>query len=179
MLERKPSSAFREMLESVAVALVLAFLIRTFVVQTFYVSGVSMENTLQNQERLLVNRLSLRFETLHYGDIVVFQPPMPGQGDYIKRVVATGGQTVSMVAGQVYVNGRKMPQPFLHRSGVSTQDNYSMAPLRVPQGDIFVLGDHRDDSTDSRIFGPVSVRAVQGVAFFIIWPLSDFGPITQ
>ena len=94
-------------------------------------------------------------------------------------MIALGGQTVSMVEGQVYVDGRRMPQPFLHHGGVSTQDHYTMPKFKVPQGDIFVLGDHRDDSDDSRLFGPVKLSAVQGVAFWAIWPLSQFGPIAQ
>ncbi len=175
---QRPRRALRDGIEVIVVALVLAFLLRSFLVQPFVVDGFSMQNTLQNQERVLVEKLSPRFMSLHYGEIVVFRPPIAHyQGDYIKRVIATGGQTVSMVAGQVYVNGRKMPQPFLVHRGVSTMDSYSMRPYKVPAGDIFVLGDHRDDSDDSRVFGPVKLSAVAGVAFWAIWPLSDFGAL--
>jgi signal peptidase I len=176
---RQPRKALRDTLETVIVAVVLALVIRTFVVEPYIVDGFSMQNTLQNGERLLVNKLWYRFGSLHYGEIVIFQPPIPGQPPYVKRVIATAGQTVSMVNGQVYVNGKKMPQPFLVHHGVSTEDHWNMAPLKVPTGDIFVLGDHRAASEDSRFFGPVSVKAVEGVAFWVIWPLSQFGPIPQ
>ncbi len=177
MFGGQPRKALRDTLETVIVAVVLALVIRTFVVEPFVVDGYSMQNTLQNHERLLVNKLSMWFSPLHYGEIIVFQPPLAGQGDYVKRVVATGGQTVSMVNGQVYVNGKKMPQPFLDWHGVSTEDHWNMPPLKVPTGDIFVLGDHRAASEDSRFFGPVKVSAVQGVAFWVIWPLKSFGPV--
>ncbi len=177
MLRRQPRSVLREIVQTLVVAVVLAFLLRTFVVAPFIVQGISMENTLRSQERLLVDKLGFRFEGLHYGEIVVFQPPIPGQPLYIKRVIATGGQTVSMVDGQVIVNGTKMPQPYLLHDGVSTEDHWNMPPTKVPQGDIFVLGDHRAESRDSRYFGPVKVSAVQGVAFWVIWPLGQFGAL--
>ncbi len=173
----QPRKALRDTLQTVIVAVVLALVIRTFVVEPYIVDGYSMQNTLQNHERLLVNKLLFHFSSLHYGEIVVFQPPIPGQPPYVKRVIATGGQTVSMVNGQVFVNGKAMPQPYLLYHGVSTEDHWNMAPLKVPKGDIFVLGDHRAASEDSRFFGPVSVSAVQGVAFWVIWPLNQFGPI--
>jgi len=173
----QPRKALRDTVETIIVAVVLALLIRTFVVEPFVVDGFSMQNTLQNQERLLVDKAQMYFSPLHYGEIIVFQPPLAGQGDYVKRVIATAGQTVSMRNGQVYVDGKKMPQPFLHHGDVSTEDAWNMAPLKVPKGDIFVLGDHRNASEDSRFFGPVKVSAVQGVAFWVIWPLKNFGPI--
>ena len=101
---------------------------------------------------------------LHYGEIVIFQPPIPGQPLYVKRVIATGGQTISMVDGQVFVDGKKMPQPYLLRHGVSTEDQWNMPPTKVPKGDIYVLGDHRAVSRDSRYFGPVPAQDVTGAA---------------
>jgi len=176
----RPGKALRDTVETIVVAVVLALLIRTFGVEPFVVDGFSMQNTLQNHERLLVNKLSFHFSGLKYGQIIVFQPPLVGQGDYVKRVIATGGQTIMMKDGQVYVDGKKMPQPFLHDGAQSTQDSWTMSkPVKVPEGDVYVLGDHRNASEDSRFFGPVKVSAVQGTAFWIIWPLADFGPIKQ
>ncbi|MDA8344057.1 MAG: signal peptidase I [Thermaerobacter sp.] len=177
MLGRQRRKALRDAAQTIVVAVVLALVIRTFLVEPFVVDGVSMENTLQNNERLLVNKLWFHFSPLHYGEIVIFQPPIPGQPLYVKRVIATSGQTISMVNGKVFVNGRAMPQPFLVHHGVSTQDHWNMPPFKVPKGDIFVLGDHRAESRDSRYFGPVSVNAVQGVAFWVIWPIQQFGPV--
>ena len=167
-----------ENLRVVGVALAAAILVRRYFLQPFIIDGVSMQNTVQNHERLLVAKLPPRYVPLHYGELVVFQPPIPDyQGDYIKRVIATGGQTVSMVDGQVYVDGSKMLQPYLVHHGESTEDKDSIAPVKVPAGDIFVLGDHRDDSEDSRMFGPVALSEVKGVAFWAYWPFSRFGPL--
>ncbi len=179
MLAVRPRRALRDGLEAVVAAVALTFLVRMFLVEPFVVNGVSMQNTLQNQERVVVGKLSPRLLPLHYGQIIVFHPPIAGAGDYIKRVIALGGQTVSMREGKVFVDGRQMPQPFLIHGGVSTADHYTMPARKVPQGDVFVLGDHRDVSDDSRYFGPVRLSSVQGVAFWVIWPLQDFGPIRQ
>jgi signal peptidase I len=162
---------------SIGLAVAFAFVIRTYMAEPFVVDGISMQNTLQNGERVLVNKM-FNVRNLRYGQIVVFSPPIAGAGDYIKRVIATGGQSEWMTDGQVYVDGRKMPQPFLHWPGASsTQDHYSMQPFVVPKGDIYVLGDHRAESEDSRIFGPVRLSSVYGTAFWVIWPLNRFGPI--
>lgn len=170
--------ALRETIQTIVVAIVLALVIRTWVVEPFEVHGTSMQNTLQNHERLLVNKFWWHVSPPTYGDIVVFLPPVPGvTEDYVKRVIGTGGQTVSMRDGQVYVNGHRMPQPFLVHGGVSTMDHFTMAPVKVPKGDIFVLGDHRANSEDSRYFGVVKLSALQGIAFWAFWPLSAFGPI--
>ncbi len=177
MFRRQPRSALWDTVQTLVVAVVLALVIRTWLIEPFLVEGISMQNTLQNHERLLVDKLGLPFGPLHYGEIVIFQPPIPGQPLYVKRVIATGGQTISMVDGQVFVDGKKMPQPYLLRHGVSTEDQWNMPPTKVPKGDIYVLGDHRAVSRDSRYFGPVKTSAVKGVAFWVIWPLSQFGPL--
>lgn len=178
MARQGAGKALRETVETIAVAVVLALVIRTWVVEPYVVDGYSMENTLHNQERLLVNKFWWHVSPLRYGDIVVFQPPIPGQKeDFVKRVIATGGQTISMQDGNVYINGRRMPQPFLRDGGASTKDHWTMAALKVPQGDIFVLGDNRAHSEDSRFFGLVHLSEVRGVAFWAFWPLPDFGAV--
>lgn len=170
--------ALRETVETLIVAIVLALVARTFVIEPFLVEGTSMLNSLHNHERLLVNKVWWLGGSLHYGEIIVFVPPISGvTEDYVKRVIATGGQTVSMRSGQVYVNGKKMPQPFLVHGGVSTMDNWTMAPEKVPAGDLFVLGDNRANSEDSRFFGFVKLSEVQGVVFWAFWPMSSFGSV--
>jgi signal peptidase I len=161
-----------ETIQAVVIAIVLALLIRQFVVETFRVDGVSMEPTLQNNERLLVNKFIYRFTKPKAGEIIIFLPPIPGQTqDFVKRVIAVGGQTFQMQNGVVYVNGKVQPEPYLP---ASWRGNASFGPVTVPLGDVWVLGDHRMDSEDSRIFGPVPISAIRGEAMLVWWPLSDF-----
>lgn len=174
---KRRGGALRETVETVLIALVLALLIRTFVVEPFWVNGVSMEPTLVNGERLLVNKFLFHFAPLKTGDIIVFKPPLNTSEDYIKRVIATPGETVSMKNGVVYVNGRKLPEPWEFVGTTSWLDNYSMPPEKVAPGHIFVLGDHRVESEDSRYFGQVPISSVDGEAWFVLWPLNRFGPL--
>jgi len=172
-----PKKAWHEWVTTVVAALALAIVARSFVLEPFIVDGHSMQNTLANHERLLVDRLSPEFAPLRDGEIVVFQPPLKTREDFVKRIVATGGQTVALSDGGLYVDGQPVAQPYLLRHGASTRDHCTMSPLRVPQGEIYVLGDNRANSEDSRIFGPVRLSAVRGVAFFAIWPFSRLGPL--
>jgi len=174
---KRRRGALRETVETVLVALILALLIRTFVVEPFWVNGVSMEPTLVNGERLLVNKFLFRFTGLRTGDIVVFKPPLSVNEDYIKRVIATGGETVAMKSGFVYVDGRKIPEPWEFAGGKSWLDTYDMPPEKVKPGYIFVLGDHRVASEDSRYFGQVPISSVDGQAWFVLWPFTRFGPL--
>ncbi len=162
------SRAAWETVETVLIALVLALFIRQFIVESYIVQGNSMRPTLQPNERLLVNKLAYRFRRLRDGDIIVFQPPLVSNKDYIKRVVAVGGERVAIRAGRVYVNGRLKPETFLPDD---FRGNSDLPPEVVPQGDIFVLGDNRRNSEDSRYFGFVADRAVRGQAIFVWWPV--------
>jgi signal peptidase I len=171
--------ALRETLQTLVVALIIALLIRFFVVEPFIVNGISMEPNFWNGERLLINKFWFHFTGLHDGDIVIFHPPLPTSADFIKRVIATPGQTVSMRDGQVYINGKLQPEPYLIDHGRDYRDHYTMAPEKIPPGDIFVLGDNRARSEDSRYFGLVPISSVQGVAFLVIWPPKDIHWIPQ
>jgi signal peptidase I len=161
-------------LQAVVLAVVLALLIRHFVVETYKVDGQSMEPTLQNGERLLVNKFIYRFTPPRPGQIIVFRPPIPGERqDFVKRVIAVGGQTVSMQDGVVYVDGQPQPEPYLPPTW---RDHYSMPPVTVPPGYVFVLGDHRAASEDSRYFPTkfVPLSSIRGEAVLVWWPPGEF-----
>jgi signal peptidase I len=164
---------WRETLETLVIALLLALLIRTFVVEPFIVNGISMEPNFFSGERLLINKFWFHVAGLHDGEIVVFHPPLQTSADFIKRVIATPGQTVAMKNGYVYLDGRRQAEPYLVKDGKNYHDDWTMAPERIPPGYIFVLGDHRARSEDSRYFGLVPISSVQGVAFLVIWPPKD------
>jgi signal peptidase I len=175
---QRPQSAaagLRDLIGTLFVAVVLALVVRTFVVESYVVQGVSMLPTFVNGEHVLVNKLAYVFGPPRTGQVIVFHPPIPGvTEDYIKRVIATGGETVAIRAGNVYVNGRRIAQPY-----VEFWDPSNYRQTRVPKGDVFVLGDNRPDSYDSRYFGMVPVRSITGQAVFAFWPLDRLGDVGQ
>ena len=155
------------------VALGVAVGMRTFVVQTFYIPSGSMEPTLNIGDRILVDKLSYHLHAVHRGDIIVFARPPgetlePGVNDLVKRVIGLPGETISGQNGQVYINGKPLAEPWLPK-GVVT-GNFS--PVKIPSGHYFVMGDNRDFSSDSRVFGPISGSLIVGRVVMRIWPLS-------
>lgn len=165
------------------VALVIALTIRTFFVQTFYIPSASMTPTLQIGDRILVDKLAYRTHGPARDDIVVFRPPPLESSTYtdlVKRVIGLPGDTVSLVDGKVAINGKVISEPYLP-PGTETlafSDGYPWdlnQPYKVPPGEYFVMGDNRENSEDSRFFGPVPRSLIVGRAFSIVWPLSRSG----
>lgn len=169
---RAPSgllSWLRELVETIIPALLIALAINFFVAQPTLVRGYSMEPTLHQEERLLVEKVSYRFHQPQRGDIVVLkvaQEPIP----LVKRVIGLPGETVEIRQGKVYVNGQHLDEPYLR------QTPYGNMPARpVPAGSVFVLGDNRNNSNDSRYFGVVPLDDVVGKAWLRYWPLEQIG----
>jgi signal peptidase I len=165
-------SAAREWAETLIVALAVALLIRTFIVQVYLVEGPSMEPTLYTGERVFVNKLVYRFRQPHPGEIIVLQDPNTPQRELIKRVIAVAGETVEMKKGIVYVNGQPLKEDFINTAIRSTND---MPPQTIPEGNVWVMGDNRGMSFDSRNIGPIAVKKIDGEAFFMFWPIDQFG----
>ena len=174
--------AVRDWIVVLVVALLVALGIRTFALQQFYISGPSMETTLFQPNRVLVNKLSYRFGDIDRGDVVVFdRVTSNGQSvqhdDLIKRVIGLPGETVRIKTCVVYVNDKVLEEKYLPERDLAQTDPVSrcrqpdMAPVTVPKGQIFVLGDNRPQSMDSRVFGPVDKKSVVGRAFVVIWPI--------
>ena len=160
-----------------AAAAAFAFGLRAWVVQPFWIPSQSMEPTLHGcptcePDRLLVDKLSYHLHTEHRGDVVVFTRP-PGapstDADLVKRVVGLSGETVRASAGVVYVNDRALTEPYVATACNGTRD---FGPTTVPAGDVFVMGDNRCNSLDSRSFGPIAKSTIVGRAFVIVWPLA-------
>ncbi len=155
-----------EFLKTLVIAFILAQVIMTSVAQAFQVEQYSMEPNLLPADRVLVNKFIYHFRPPRAGEIVVLRPPNDFTRNYIKRVVAVDGQTVRIMNGRVYIDGRALPEPYLTEA---TAGDYG--PRRVPAHDIFVLGDNRGNSEDSRFFGFVPDRNIVGEAVVIYWPL--------
>lgn len=168
----------RRMLEwpfLIAFSLLAAVLIRTFVLQTFYIPSPSMHPTLLEGDRVLVNKLSYRLHDVNRGDVVVFRRPANlhvDDDDLIKRVIGLPGDTVEAHDRKVYVNGRLLKEPYIPSKCKGTDD---FIRVSVPSDHLFVMGDNRCDSTDSRVFGPISEDLLVGRAFVRLWPPSRLG----
>ena len=177
--KEEETSLGRWLLETVvlvALAFVLAFGIRTFIVEPFIVPTGSMIPTIQIGNRVLAEKITYRFvRPPRYGDIVVFPDPKGEHPHLIKRVIATDGQTVDLRDGKVYVDGKELVEPYTHGQPSEPLSPEFRYPYKVPAGDLWVMGDNRTNSGDSRFFGPIPVKEVQGHAIWTYWPLSAFG----
>ncbi len=170
----------------VVVAVVIAILLRTFVIATYSIPSGSMEPTLQIGDRIVVDKLSYDFHGVDRGNIIVFSTPPnedcagPPVADLVKRVIGLPGETISLSGGNVYINGKLLDQSWLPASeqgktypGPSGAGYALHHPFRVPQGDVFVMGDNRMLSCDSRYWGPIKESTIVGKVDVRIWPLSS------
>ncbi|MBU0465828.1 MAG: signal peptidase I [Proteobacteria bacterium] len=188
MIKKKPKSSLRENTEAIIIAIIIAMFIRTFIIQAFKIPSGSMLETLQIGDQILVNKfiygIKIPFtdgKTLipvknpQKGDIVVFKYPEDPSKDFIKRVVATGGDTLEIIDKKLYVNN-KMVEGETY-AVYKTQDiipgkfnsRDNLRKIKVPENKLFVMGDNRDNSHDSRFWGFVDLKAVRGEAFIIYW----------
>jgi signal peptidase I len=156
----------------VAAAFVLALLVQQFLVKPFAIPSPSMEPTLVEGDRVLVNRLVYHFHSPHRGDVIVFHPPnRPGSDPFIKRVVAVGGDTIEVRDGYLYVNGVRQAEDYIKEHPIVGDYERTV----VPEGYVWAMGDNRNNSGDSRLFGPISEDLIIGSAFVIYWPPGQWG----
>jgi len=167
-----------EILETLVLTLVIFWVIQSFVAQPYQVKQNSMERTLEPGQYVLVDKLSPRWDRYDRGDVVVFSPPPSWTTDdtpFIKRVIGLAGDQVEIRDGTVYVNGDPLEEPYTYRNAAGVNEPTSTSPdqtrWQVPAGQVFVMGDHRQRSADSRVFGPIDVERVIGRAVLRYWPL--------
>ncbi len=185
-------SLVREIVETIILALILAFALRTFVIQAFYIPSGSMENTLLPGDMILVNKFIYYFTGIKRGDIIVFKYPNDPSKDYIKRVVGLPGDSLEIKNGDVYINDKLYEEKYtkeksaddmimhahIERSGdpkIAGVSVSAQSRIIVPEGKLFVMGDNRNNSQDSRFWGFLSQSSLKGKALVIYWPLSRIG----
>jgi len=193
----KPRSLLRELPLLLGVAFLIAFLVKTFIAQAFFIPSESMVHTLEVGDRVLVSRMSYRLHEPHRGDIVVFTSPFQTEGsgddrsipskvihtvlesvglrqpsteDFIKRVIALPGETVEGKNGNILIDGRQLVEPYL------AEDPVGDFPAKtIPKDHVWVMGDNRNRSSDSRVFGPISESKIVGRSILRIWPVNRLG----
>lgn len=189
--EERHRSFWKELPFLILIALVIAVVIKTFVIQAFWIPSSSMENTLEINDRVLVNKLAYDLGEIERGDVIVFDDPRGVQdresviesvlrnlaesvglstpkSEFIKRVIGLPGETVEVREGLVHINGEPLREAYLHPR-TSMPD---FGPETVPPGHYFVMGDNRNSSQDSRFFGSIEEEAIVGKAFVVLWPPS-------
>ena len=178
--KKRPRSTVRTILEWAAViggGVLIALVVETFLIQAFWIPSPSMVPTLHVDDRVLVNKLSYRFGDVDRGDVIVFERPESiaaddGINDLIKRVIAVEGDVIEGRNNLVYVNGERVDESGYLEAGTPT-DN--LPRLEVPEDHVFVMGDNRTNSEDSRVFGPIPEDTIVGRAFIRVLPLGDIG----
>jgi signal peptidase I len=175
-----------EIVETLVLTLIIFFVIQTFIAQPYKVQQQSMEHTLEPDQYVLVDKLTPRFDAYKRGDIVVFTPPddwvQEDDTPFIKRVIGLGGETVEIRDGHVLINGTELTEPYVYAPKPGDPPQPTTVPgdehrWVIPTGELFLMGDHRSNSADSRTFGPVKDGQVIGRAWLRYWPLDVFGII--
>jgi len=188
-------SFWKELPFLIVVALVVAVIIKTFLIQAFFIPSASMHDTLLEGDRVMVNKLAYRFGEPHRGDVIVFDSPLVAhdqtesflgrvvrnvgealglstpESALIKRVIALGGETIEIKGNRIYIDGVAIDEPYLTRP----VNMDAFGPLTIPQGYVFVMGDNRNQSEDGRVFGPIPYSDIIGRAFVRVWPPGRWG----
>jgi len=164
----------KQWLRDVAIAIAVSWFVIAFVYQQVLVDGTSMMPGLMDRDRLIINKFAYRFGEEKRGDVVVFLYPGDHTKSYIKRVIGLPGDDVRVERGHVFVNGGELAEPYVAER---FQDDRSAQETVVPAGDVYVMGDHRSISSDSRDFGPVPKKLIYGKAAYVYWPMKDSGSV--
>lgn len=171
---RRPEKGWRPWTRDLVISVMVSVFIILFLYQPVRVEGTSMLPQLEDQDRLFINKFAYEIGDIHRGDVVVFRYPYNQRESYIKRVIALPGDDLRIDHGEVYVNGKQLKERYVPQS---YRDDRSQPEMVLPEGEYFVMGDHRLISKDSRDFGPVPRDLIYGRAAFVYWPVDQAGVI--
>ncbi len=177
MKKNSPLRLVIETLLIIVVAVGLATLFTRFVMQPYEIPSGSMEQTIEIGDRVFSEKLSYAFGEPAQGDIITFEDPSDPERVLIKRVIATGGQTVDLRDGAVYVDGVRLDEPYTQGKPSNDLNSGIQYPYVVPEGYVWVMGDNRTNSADSRAFGAINTEDITGRAVFRYWPLDRIGTL--
>ena len=176
---RAVGSFFWELIKVFLVAIVIIVPIRYFLIQPFFVRGASMEPNFGDREYLVIDEVSFYLREPERGEVVVFRYPRDPRQFFIKRIIGSPGETIMVKDGYVYIDGNKLNEVYLPGNYLTSEKSFlrEEVPYKIPDGYYMVFGDNRDFSSDSREWGPISLKAIVGKAWLRYWPLSSFGLI--
>jgi signal peptidase I len=170
----RPPSGMHSWLRDLVVSVAISAFIIIFLYQPVRVEGTSMLPMLEDQDRLFINKIAYRVGDIHQGDVVVFEYPRDHTKSYIKRVIALPGDRLRIDHGEVFVNGVRLPEPYVPNRFT---DDRTQPEMLLSPNEYFVMGDHRSISSDSRDFGPVDRELIYGKAVFVYWPMEQVGVV--
>jgi signal peptidase I len=183
-VNRRTLGCLLELAETLLVTIIVFLVLQLFVVQPYQVQQTSMENTLMPDQYVLVDKLTPHFSDYSRGDVIVFNPPNawsdgPAGPAYVKRVIAVSGDTIDIHGGHVYVNGTLQVEGYVFKGQTTDLPDNASRSWTLLKNQLFVMGDHRQASQDSRDFGPIDKSSVIGRAWIRYWPIDQFGPLPK
>jgi signal peptidase I len=176
MKEHKLKHYLKYLLINILIAAVVSIFLVTYVASAYKIEGNSMERAIKDQERVIISRLGVKNNINRYDIVVLYKPDEPKKS-IIKRVIALPGEIIEIRQGDVYIDGRRLPEPYLPGEKDIMFRSINMKPLRVQEDRYFVIGDNRTVSQDSRFFGPVPEKYIYGKTLLRYWPFSRFGKV--
>jgi signal peptidase I len=157
-----------EWIKTLIITLIVFFVFKTYVAQAYYIPTPSMVPTLKINDRIMTSKLTYKFADIKRGDIVVFNPPLKSKYPYVKRVIGLPNETISINNSIVYINGKPLKEPYISELPINEFESY-----KIPANNIFLMGDNRNNSYDSRYWGAISINNIIGKAEFIYYPFDE------
>lgn len=172
-MKKSRKSELREWIKSFAIALSIVLFVKFLLFDIIPIENVSMQPTLHDGDKVFLDMITYKFSTPKRSDVIIFTPPVDKDSYYIKRIIGLPGEVIAIHDGSVFINNKKLYELYL-LPGTLTEGDLS---VNIPEGFVFVMGDNREDSSDSREFGPISMKSIKGHALFTVFPFTRAGKL--